>query len=208
MIDVLPSKTSSGPELDDKYRSAAGSFFFTGVQALVRVPLDQMRADRLAGLRTATFISGYQGSPLGGFDREIIGHQTLMDEHHVVHRSGLNEELGATAVMGSQVATTFPEQKYDGVLGIWYGKAPVSTGPATPSATPSTPARTPTAGSWPSPATTPPTSPRPCRRPRSSPWPTSTCPSSTPAMSKRSSTSAATASTSRGRPACGPRSRS
>jgi indolepyruvate ferredoxin oxidoreductase len=122
MTDVLPGTT--GLDLDDKYRAESGHYFFTGIQALVRVPLDQMRADRLAGLKTATFVSGYQGSPLGGFDREIISHKALMDEHHVVHRSGLNEELGATAVMGSQVSTTFPQQNYDGVLGIWYGKAP------------------------------------------------------------------------------------
>ena len=122
MTDTLP--TTAGPELDDKYRAESGSFFFTGIHALVRVPLDQMRADRLAGLSTATFVSGYQGSPLGGYDREIIAHQDLMDAFNIVHRSGLNEELGATAVMGSQVATTFPEQRYDGVLGVWYGKAP------------------------------------------------------------------------------------
>jgi len=122
MTDTLSNTT--GPELDDKYRAESGSFFFTGIHALVRVPLDQMRADRLAGLKTATFVSGYQGSPLGGFDREIMANQSLMDANNVVHKPGLNEELGATAVMGSQVATTFPEQRYDGVLGIWYGKAP------------------------------------------------------------------------------------
>ena len=122
MTDVLA--VSAGFELDDKYQAESGSFYFTGVQALVRVPLDQMRADRQAGLQTATFVSGYQGSPLGGYDREIINHKTLMDRYHIVHRSGLNEELGATAVMGSQVSATFPRQRYDGVLGIWYGKAP------------------------------------------------------------------------------------
>ncbi|MCP5024919.1 MAG: indolepyruvate ferredoxin oxidoreductase family protein, partial [Actinomycetia bacterium] len=122
MTDVIGESTSI--DLDDKYQAEKGSFFFTGVQALVRVPLDQMRADRLAGLNTATFVSGYQGSPLGGFDMEIIRHQELMDGQNLVHRSGLNEELGATAVMGSQVSSVFPQQNYDGVLGIWYGKAP------------------------------------------------------------------------------------
>ena len=127
MTDTAPTSAgpkTSGPGLDEKYRAESGSFFFTGIHALVRVPLDQMRADRQAGLNTATFVSGYQGSPLGGFDREIIANQSLMDAANVVHKSGLNEELGATAVMGSQVATTFPEQRYDGVLGVWYGKAP------------------------------------------------------------------------------------
>ncbi|MGD9750443.1 MAG: indolepyruvate ferredoxin oxidoreductase family protein [Acidimicrobiia bacterium] len=111
-------------DLEAKYREPEGQFFFTGVQALVRVPLDQMRADKAAGLRTATFVSGYQGSPLGGYDREIIANKALMDAHNIVHKPGLNEELGATAVWGSQLASTFPDPLYDGVLGIWYGKAP------------------------------------------------------------------------------------
>ena len=125
MTDVMPDRPKSGPQdLDAKYRDEAGSFFFTGVQALVRAPMDQMRDDKRAGLRTATFISGYQGSPLGGFDREIIAHKKLMDALNVVHQPGLNEELGATSVMGSQVTSTFPKQRYDGVLGVWYGKSP------------------------------------------------------------------------------------
>ena len=126
MTEVMgrPAAKPARQDLDAKYREHEGQFFFTGVQALVRVPLDQMRADKLAGLRTASFISGYQGSPLGGFDREIIAHKALMVEHNIVHKSGLNEELGATAVWGSQLANTFPDPIYDGVLGIWYGKAP------------------------------------------------------------------------------------
>ncbi len=131
MTDTAPTEAgrtqpagTAKPDLDEKYRASAGSFFYTGIHALVRVPIDQMRADRLAGLSTATFVSGYQGSPLGGLDKELIGRKALMDSHNIVHRSGLNEELGATAVMGSQLATTFPEQRFDGVLGIWYGKAP------------------------------------------------------------------------------------
>jgi indolepyruvate ferredoxin oxidoreductase len=120
MTDLRPVEF----DLDAKYKEEYGSFFFTGIHALVRLPIDQMLADRRAGLNTAAFISGYQGSPLGGFDKEIISHRKLMDELHIVHRSGLNEELGATAVMGSQAAATFPQQRFDGVLGIWYGKAP------------------------------------------------------------------------------------
>jgi indolepyruvate ferredoxin oxidoreductase len=120
MTDLRPAAF----DLDAKYTEEDGSFFYTGIHALVRIPIDQMLADRRAGLNTATFISGYQGSPLGGFDKEIIAHRALMDELHIVHKAGLNEELGATAVMGSQVAATFPKQRYDGVLGIWYGKAP------------------------------------------------------------------------------------
>ena len=126
MTEVMgrPASRPVPQDLQAKYRETEGQFFFTGVQALVRVPLDQMRADKIAGLRTAAFISGYQGSPLGGYDRELIAHKPLLDQYNVVHRSGLNEELGATAVFGSQLANTFPDPLYDGVLGIWYGKAP------------------------------------------------------------------------------------
>ncbi len=120
----MGSRAAAAHDLDAKYREESGEFFFTGVQALVRVPLDQMRADRKAGHRTATFVSGYQGSPLGGYDRELISHKKLLDEWNIVHKPGLNEELGATAVMGSQLASTFPKQRFDGVLGVWYGKAP------------------------------------------------------------------------------------
>jgi len=120
MTDLMPGTFG----LDAKYKEEYGSFFYTGIHALVRLPIDQMLADRRAGLSTATFISGYQGSPLGGFDKEIINHHQLMADLNIVHKPGLNEELGATAVMGSQVAATFPQQKYDGVFGIWYGKAP------------------------------------------------------------------------------------
>ena len=125
MTDVMPDRPASAArDLDAKYREDAGTFFFTGVQALVRAPMDQMREDRRAGLKTATFFSGYQGSPLGGFDRELIAHKAILDSLNMVHQPGLNEELGATAVMGSQMASTFPQQRYDGVLGVWYGKSP------------------------------------------------------------------------------------
>ena len=120
MTDLMPAEYG----LDAKYREESGSFFYTGIHALVRVPIDQMIADRREGLNTATFISGYQGSPLGGFDKELISHKAIMDALNIIHKPGLNEELGATAVMGSQASATFPGQKFDGVLGIWYGKAP------------------------------------------------------------------------------------
>ncbi len=127
MTDVMgrPGAAAGQPfDLDEKYRADEGQFFFTGVQALVRVPLDQLRADKAAGLRTAGFISGYQGSPLGGFDKELIAQRKLLDSWNITHTPGLNEELGATAVMGSQLASTFPDPRYDGVVGIWYGKGP------------------------------------------------------------------------------------
>ena len=125
MTDVVHERTrGKAADLEAKYRERDGEYFFTGVQALVRVPVDQMRTDREAGHRTATFISGYQGSPLGGYDREIITHRASLDPWNIVHTMGLNEELGATAVLGSQTSSTFPKQRYDGVLGIWYGKSP------------------------------------------------------------------------------------
>src|SRR5213596_3756154 len=110
--------------LDAKYRREEGLLFLSGIQALVRLPLDQHRADRRRGLNTATLISGYRGSPLGGLDLTLERNPDLLREHNVVFISGLNEDLGATAIFGSQMAGLFPRPKYDGVLGMWYGKAP------------------------------------------------------------------------------------
>ena len=110
--------------LDAKYTHERGRIYLSGIQALVRLPLDQHRADARRGLRTATFISGYRGSPLGGLDQTLERYATLLAQHHVVFSSGLNEDLGATAVFGSQMVGLFPRPKYDGVLGMWYGKAP------------------------------------------------------------------------------------
>jgi indolepyruvate ferredoxin oxidoreductase len=114
----------SGFTLESKYTQEEGRIYLTGIQALVRLPMDQHRADRRRGLRTATFISGYRGSPLGGFDMELERNRRLLQEHHIVHSPGLNEELAATAVMGSQQVGFYPGAKYDGVLGMWYGKGP------------------------------------------------------------------------------------
>jgi indolepyruvate ferredoxin oxidoreductase len=120
------SRTSDATSfsLGDRYTAEAGEILVTGIQALVRLPMDQMRADRRAGLRTSVFISGYQGSPLGGYDRELQSQRPLLDEYRIVHKPGVNEELAATAVMGSQTVQLLPGAKYDGVTGIWYGKAP------------------------------------------------------------------------------------
>ena len=114
----------SGFSLDDKYDHERGRIYLTGVQALVRLPLDQHHADRRRGLHTATFISGYRGSPLGGFDLELGRQRQRLDAANVVHQPGLNEELAATAVYGSQLANGLPGARYDGVVGIWYGKTP------------------------------------------------------------------------------------
>jgi indolepyruvate ferredoxin oxidoreductase len=110
--------------LGDRYELVDGRIFLTGVQALVRLLLDQHRADHAAGLRTATFVSGYQGSPLAGFDKELAGLGGLMQANDIVHRPAVNEELGATAVWGSQLSQSLPGPRYDGVVGVWYGKAP------------------------------------------------------------------------------------
>ena len=110
--------------LEDKYTQDRGRVYLSGIQALVRLPLDQHRADIRRGLKTATFISGYRGSPLGGLDQTLERMTTLLRAHDVVFSSGLNEDLGATAVYGSQMAGLFPNPRFDGVLGMWYGKAP------------------------------------------------------------------------------------
>jgi indolepyruvate ferredoxin oxidoreductase len=110
--------------LDAKYRQLDGQIFLSGIQALVRLPLDQHRADRRRGLNTATMISGYRGSPLGGLDQTLERNGELLKEHNVHFVSGVNEDLGATIVFGSQLANLFPRPKYDGVLGMWYGKGP------------------------------------------------------------------------------------
>ncbi|WP_431926499.1 indolepyruvate ferredoxin oxidoreductase family protein [Amycolatopsis tucumanensis] len=110
--------------LDERYVRETGTVYLTGVQALVRVVLDRIRQDRRAGRDTAAFVSGYEGSPLAGFDLELARHGKLLDEHAVVHRPGLNEELAATSVMGSQLAAALGSLRTDGVTGFWYGKAP------------------------------------------------------------------------------------
>ena len=111
--------------LDDKYALANGRAFMSGVQALVRLPMLQRVRDMAAGLNTAGFISGYRGSPLGGYDQALVAAQKHLNAHHIVFQPGVNEELGATAVWGTQQLDLYPKtNKYDGVFGIWYGKGP------------------------------------------------------------------------------------
>ncbi|GAB3344959.1 indolepyruvate ferredoxin oxidoreductase family protein [Modestobacter lapidis] len=110
--------------LEDSYARTSGQVFLTGIQAIVRGLIDQARLDRAAGLRTGTMISGYPGSPLGGLDvtLERAARQLRpLDIHHV---PGVNEELAASVVMGSQMLDFFPPGGFDGVTGVWYGKAP------------------------------------------------------------------------------------
>ena len=111
--------------LDDKYALAHGRAFMSGVQALVRLPMLQRQRDALAGLNTAGFISGYRGSPLGSYDQSLWQARKHLAGQHIVFQPGVNEELAATAVWGTQQLDLFPQsKKFDGVFGIWYGKGP------------------------------------------------------------------------------------
>jgi indolepyruvate ferredoxin oxidoreductase len=111
-------------KLDSRYEQEQGAVYLTGIQALVRLPMDQMRRDRRAGLSTATFISGYEGSPLGGYDLALMRVKRLLDEHRIHFVPGVNEDIAATSVFGSQIHHVLGQSRYDGVLGIWYGKGP------------------------------------------------------------------------------------
>jgi indolepyruvate ferredoxin oxidoreductase len=110
--------------LDDKYRLDAKRIFLSGTQALVRLPMLQRERDRAQGLNTAGFISGYRGSPLGMYDHALWRAKTFLKQHDIEFAPGLNEDLAATAVWGSQQVGMFPGARVDGVFGIWYGKGP------------------------------------------------------------------------------------
>ena len=111
--------------LDDKYRLAEGRAFMSGVQALVRLPMLQRTRDAREGLDTAGFISGYRGSPLGTYDQALWQAREHLAAQNIVFQPGVNEELGATAVWGSQQLDLSPQaRKFDGVFGLWYGKGP------------------------------------------------------------------------------------
>lgn len=111
-------------ELDDRYRRESGRVFLTGTQALVRIPLMQRTMDKAAGLNTAGFISGYRGSPLGAVDQELWRAKPFLEENDIEFLPAVNEDLAATAVLGSQQVETDPDKTVDGVFGIWYGKGP------------------------------------------------------------------------------------
>ncbi len=118
-------KALESVSLDDKYSLDSGRAFMSGVQALVRLPMLQRQRDARAGLNTGGFISGYRGSPLGGYDQALMAAKKHLAEQHIVFQPGVNEELGATAVWGTQMLDLYPQSKnYDGVFGIWYGKGP------------------------------------------------------------------------------------
>ncbi len=116
--------TLANVTLDDKYTLESGKIYITGIQALVRLPLMQRQRDMAAGLNTAGFVSGYRGSPLGGYDQNLWRAKKFLKANHVHFEPGLNEDLAATAVWGSQQLNLFPGAKYDGVFATWYGKGP------------------------------------------------------------------------------------
>jgi len=120
----LPHYPLDNYELEDRYRRESGRVFLTGTQALVRIPLMQRTADIAAGLNTAGFISGYRGSPLGAYDMELWRASRYLEEKQVRFLPAVNEELAATAVLGSQQVEGDPDSDVDGVFGIWYGKGP------------------------------------------------------------------------------------
>lgn len=110
--------------LDDKFTQERGWVYLTGMQALVRLPLQQRLRDSAAGLDTGGYISGYRGSPMGRYDMELWAAEKALKAANVVFRAGLNEDLAATAIWGAQYVGSFPGAKVDGVFGIWYGKGP------------------------------------------------------------------------------------
>ncbi|MFT5182070.1 MAG: indolepyruvate ferredoxin oxidoreductase, partial [Alphaproteobacteria bacterium] len=110
--------------LDDKYALESGRVYLTGTQALVRLPMMQRLRDEKAGLNTACYVSGYRGSPLGGLDQQMQRAQQFLEKHHIVFQPGVNEDLAATAVWGSQQLNLYPSANYDGVFSMWYGKGP------------------------------------------------------------------------------------
>jgi indolepyruvate ferredoxin oxidoreductase len=110
--------------LDDRYAADRGRVLLTGIQALVRLTLEQRRLDTARGLDTRVFVSGYQGSPLGGVDSEMLRSRRFLDPAGVVFQPGVNEELAATAVAGTQLLGQVPGRRHEGVVGFWYGKNP------------------------------------------------------------------------------------
>src|SRR5215217_4796775 len=108
--------------LDDKYDLTKSRIFVTGFQALVRLCLMQKELDRRAGLNTGGYVTGYRGSPLGTLDLQFIRAKRYLDRYDVLFQGGLNEDMAATALWGTQQAELRGEGKFDGVFGLWYGK--------------------------------------------------------------------------------------
>ena len=114
----------SEASLEERWSVPEGWFYMTGMQALVRLPIQQRLRDEAEGLNTGGYISGYRGSPMGRYDIELWRAGAILKRHNIVFRPGLNEDLAATAIWGAQHVTSFPGATVDGVFGIWYGKGP------------------------------------------------------------------------------------
>jgi len=110
--------------LEDKYTLDSGRVLLTGTLALIRLMMLQRLRDQRAGLNTAGFVSGYRGSPLGGLDQSLWRAQKHLERHHIKFQPGVNEDLAATSIWGTQQVNLFPGAKYDGVFSMWYGKGP------------------------------------------------------------------------------------
>ncbi|WP_424984889.1 indolepyruvate ferredoxin oxidoreductase family protein [Microbulbifer sp. S227A] len=119
-----PNPNLATYQLDDRYALTRGRVFLTGTQALARIMLDQARRDKAAGRNTAGFISGYRGSPLGALDLELWRAKQRMAEARIAFMPAVNEDLGATAVLGAQQASLDPHCEVEGVFSMWYGKGP------------------------------------------------------------------------------------
>ena len=110
--------------LDDKYELESGRVYLTGAQAFVRLLILQRQRDKLAGLNTGGFVSGYRGSPLGALDQSLWKAQKFLDRANIKFQPGLNEDLAATSIWGTQQVNLHPGAKVDGVFAMWYGKGP------------------------------------------------------------------------------------
>ncbi len=127
MTELADHPSVASPyDLDDRYRTGTGPVLLTGVQAIARLLVEQHVRDLRAGHRVGTFVSGYQGSPLGGVDKMLLGMPTVLTEHDITFVPGFNEELAATSVWGSQadLSEFGGTATHDGVVGVWYGKGP------------------------------------------------------------------------------------
>lgn len=111
-------------QVDDRLSAESGTFFFSGMSMLVRLPLEQARRDRAAGYQPGTLVTGYPGSPIGGYDLQLAKASALLEREDVRFLPAGNEEQAVTALMGGQMLDSFPHERYDGVNGFWYGKGP------------------------------------------------------------------------------------
>ena len=119
-----PAASLRPPSLRDRYDLLEGRVFLNGNQALIRLTIEQMRLDQRNGLRTRAYVTGYPGSPLGGLDIALGQAKKSLETHGITHQPGQNEELAATALMGTQMLNEYPHPDVDGVVGYWYGKGP------------------------------------------------------------------------------------